>query len=62
MILHMTERTNTSKQTISQQPVHRKGIITEVVVPLAASGFGGAAAGAASAIVSNAINKPKKDK
>jgi hypothetical protein len=58
----MAEGTNSSKTATIQRPIERKGIVTEVVVPIAASGVGGAAAGAASAIVSNAIEKPKKDK
>jgi len=42
-------------------PVEKRGVLTEVIVPIAASGTAGAATGAASAIVSNAL-KGKKDK
>jgi hypothetical protein len=58
----VTERHNKPKSTASQRPIEHKGIVTEVVVPIVASGVGGAAAGAANAIVSDAIKKPKNDK
>jgi hypothetical protein len=56
----MAENNKTPKQT--KRPAEQKGVVTDVVVPIAAAGVGGAAAGAANAIVSDAIKKPKKDK
>jgi hypothetical protein len=58
----MTESKNNPKTTASPRPIEHKGIVTEVVVPIAASGVGGAAAGVANAIVSDAIKRPKKHK
>jgi hypothetical protein len=58
----MTECKNKPKTTASERPIEHKGIVTEVVVPIVASGVGGAAAGAANAIVSDAIKKPTNDK
>jgi hypothetical protein len=61
-MIYMAENKKLPKQTKSQRPTEQKGVVTDVVVPIAAAGVGGAAAGAASAIVSDAIKKPKKDK
>jgi hypothetical protein len=59
----MTESKIRVKTThVNQRPIEHKGVVTEVVVPIVASGVGGAAAGAANAIVSDAIKKPKNDK
>jgi hypothetical protein len=58
----MAESNKTPKQIKRQRPAEQKGLVTDVVVPIAAAGVGGVAAGAANAIVSDAIKKPKTDK
>jgi hypothetical protein len=50
------------KQTKTPEKIEEHGIVTDVVVPIVQTGVGGAVAGAANAIVSNAINKPKDEK
>ncbi len=44
------------------EPIEERGIVNEVIVPIVVSGTGGAAAGAASAVVTNLLNKKDKDK
>jgi hypothetical protein len=46
------------KQTKTPEKIEKHGLVTDVIV----SGVAGTAAGAANAIVSNAINKPKPEK
>jgi hypothetical protein len=42
------------------EPLEERGILTEVIVPIAASGVAGAAGGAANAVVSNLLKKKDK--
>jgi hypothetical protein len=42
--------------------MEEKGILGDVIVPLAASGLGGAAAGATNAVVTNILKRPEGEK
>jgi hypothetical protein len=58
----MTASKNSPNTPASQRPIEKKRTVTEAVMPIAASGVGGGAAGAGNAVVSDAIKKPKKKK
>jgi hypothetical protein len=50
---------NTPRPTVDGVPVEKRGVVSEVIVPVVVSTSGGAAAGAASAAVSHLLKKDK---